>query len=130
MGTRTASCLLLLVEDEVAVCDLLECALRDEGFEVVVAQTGSAALILLSRYHNEMAALITDIDLGSATTGWSVSAAARDLQPRLPVFYMSGASAHDWPARGVADSTMFAKPFPLDHLTNAVAAALRPARQI
>ena len=124
--SNAGSSLLLLVEDEALLCDLLEDALRDEGFDVAVARDGPAAIILLNRYRSEVAGLITDIDLGSPTDGWSVAAAARALQPRLPVIYVSGASAHEWNAKGVADSLMIAKPFPLGRLTDVVKTALRP----
>ncbi|THD63877.1 response regulator [Phenylobacterium sp.] len=118
--------LVLLVEDEVLVCDLLEEALRDRGFEVTVARDASAAIVLLDRFKSELGGLITDIDLGSPMDGWSVAKAARALQPGLPVFYMSGSGAPDWPANGVANSTMMAKPFPLERLVEVVTAQLRP----
>src|SRR5579859_3005162 len=95
---------------------LVEEALRDSGFDVTVARDGSAAIVLLNRYKREVCGLITDIDLGSPMDGWSVANAARALKPGLPVFYMSGASAGDWPAKGVADSTMMTKPFPMARL--------------
>jgi DNA-binding response OmpR family regulator len=119
--------LLLLVEDEVQLCDVLSEALQNEGFELVVARNGAAAIVMLQRYRRGLGGLITDIDLGSALDGWSIATAARVLRPNLPVFYMSGASAQDWPTKGVVDSLMIGKPFALERLTAAVKVALQPS---
>jgi CheY-like chemotaxis protein len=53
--------------------------------------------------------------------GWEVARQAREIDPDFPIVYMSGASAEDWPAKGVPDSIMLAKPFAPAQLVTAIA---------
>ncbi|MBC2666533.1 hypothetical protein H7F51_13475 [Novosphingobium flavum] len=66
---------------------------------------------------------MTDINLGSPMTGWDVARLARNSVGNLPVVYVSGASSHEWPAQGVADSLM--KSFAPVCLIEAIASLLR-----
>jgi len=43
---------ILLVEDEPAIRDVIALSLRDEGYEVLVAEDGHSALSMVNRYHN------------------------------------------------------------------------------
>ena len=52
--------------------------------------------------------------------GWEVAHLAREIDPEFPVVYMSGASAADWPSKGVPNSIMLAKPFAPAQLVTAV----------
>jgi DNA-binding NarL/FixJ family response regulator len=54
---------------------------------------------------------VTDISLRGKMGGWEVAQLAREIDPEFPVVYMSGASAADWPSRGVPNSILLAKPF-------------------
>jgi len=56
--------------------------------------------------------------------GWEVARQAREINPQFPVVYMSGASAADWPAKGVPNSMMLEKPFAPAQLVTAVAQLL------
>jgi len=56
-------------------------------------------------------AVITDVNLGPGPDGWEVAERARELNRKLPVIYVAGASAADWNSRGVANSIMLTKPF-------------------
>jgi DNA-binding response OmpR family regulator len=59
----------------------------------------------------DLAGLVTDINLRRPRTGWDVATRARELSPNLPVIYMSGDDGHDWPSKGVPNSTLIVKPF-------------------
>src|SRR5580698_6841146 len=101
--------LLLLVEDDEAVLSIVEDALREGGFEPKVASNGSEAIEILASQTSVLRGLITDIDLGAGPDGWTVARRGRELIPTLPVVYMSGASADEWPSKGVPHSTLLAK---------------------
>lgn len=114
----------LLVEDELLIRDLLQGALEEAGFEVAYAESGDAAIDLLQCSAGELVGVVTDINLGSETTGWDVARAVRRADLRIAVVYMSGGSAHEWAAEGVPDSAILAKPFAPAQLVVALATQL------
>jgi DNA-binding response OmpR family regulator len=104
---------------------IAEEALRDGGFETVVAASGEKAVELLDTADGKYRALVTDINLGrDRMSGWDVARRAREIDAKFPVVYMSGESAEDWSARGVPDSIMLSKPFAPAQLVTAVSQAL------
>jgi len=69
-------------------------------------------------------ALVTDIKLGSSTTGWDVARHARELKPEMPVVYMTGSESNDWPSLGVPNSILVPKPFAPAQVITAVSQLL------
>jgi len=69
-------------------------------------------------------ALVTDINLKGKMDGWEVARQARMIDPEFPIIYISGASAADWPSKGVSKSIMLSKPFAPAKLVTAVAQLL------
>jgi DNA-binding response OmpR family regulator len=69
---------------------------------------------------NAYRALVADIGLRGKIDGWEVARQAREIDPEFPVVYMSGASAADWPSKGVPNSIMLEKPFAPAQLVTAV----------
>ncbi len=65
-------------------------------------------------------ALVTDVSLKGRLNGWEVARRIREIDAGFPVVYMSGASADDWPSKGVPNSIMLAKPFAPAQLVTAV----------
>jgi len=119
---------ILIVEDESAVRELLEVALQDDGYEVIVAESGEEAVALLDKL-KDARGVITDVRLGGKRklTGWDVARHARELNPGIAVVYMSGDSAVDWAAQGVPKSVMVVKPFALSQISTALANLLNEA---
>lgn len=111
MASGSAAPILLYVEDEPITQDLVETALREAGFEVLVASDGDEALAHLGAKGGALRGLITDINLGECPDGWEVARNARRSISGLPVVYVSGACEHEWPEKGVPDSLMIGKPF-------------------
>lgn len=72
----------------------------------------------------EVRALVTDINLGSKSTGWDVARHARERNPELPVVYVTGADGHDWASLGVPNSVLIAKPFAPAQVITAVSQLL------
>ena len=65
-------------------------------------------------------ALVTDIRLQDEKDGWQIARRARELNPLLPVVYMSGDSAGDHTSQGVPESIIVQKPFAAAQIVTAV----------
>ncbi len=104
--------LVFVVEDEPLIQDLLGCVLEDAGFQVATAAIGEEAVGKLEEQAPRFRSLLTDVNLRPGKlTGWDVARRARELNPDLPVIYMTGDSAGEWRSRGVPNSVLITKPF-------------------
>src|SRR5688500_2705829 len=111
----------LLVEDELLVRELVEEALVDAGAEVLTADCGSAAQLLLEQRSFRPDVLVTDINLGPGCDGFEVSRLALRMLPSLKVVYITGHAAHLGRA-GVEGSLLIPKPFDPDQMARRVVA--------
>jgi CheY-like chemotaxis protein len=68
--------------------------------------------------------VITDINLRGRLTGWDVAKRARELDPAIPVIYMTGDAADQWASLGVPNSLLLNKPFAPAQIVTAVAQLL------
>lgn len=127
MSVEPAAALLLYVEDEVVLQDILQTALEEAGFEVVVVSSGAEALDRLQALAGTLRGLITDVNIGDGINGWEIGRHARGLAPGLPVIYVSGGSEHEWTAEGVPHSMMIAKPFTPTQVIVAVSTLINAA---
>lgn len=120
--------LVLLVDDNDTVRRLAEYALRRAGWEVLSADCGESALVLLESRGDEaleLSALISDMVM-PGMDGSAVAAAVRRRvgNPELPVILVSGYAQSQLAPGLAADNTGFlAKPYSLADLV----AALRTA---
>jgi CheY-like chemotaxis protein len=104
--------LILAVDDEPLVLELIMAALEDGGYAVATARSGAEGIAVLDGRIAELGGLITDVNLGrGGLSGWDVGRHGRELNPDLPVVYVSGDSGHDWAAHGVPHSVLLQKPF-------------------
>jgi DNA-binding response OmpR family regulator len=117
----------LVIEDDREIQGIVEDALADGGFEPAIAASGEEAVTLLKGQKGSYCALVTDISLAGKMDGWEIARQAREVDPTFPVVYMSGASADEWPSRGVPNSIMLIKPFAPAQLVTAVANLLNSA---
>lgn len=124
MSEVSAAPLILYVEDDILVQDALEVALRDAGYEVVTACSGSEALDRLQTLADGLKGLVTDVNLPGGIGGWEIGRHARGLIPSLPIVYVSGGSEHDWSAEGVPHSVMVAKPFATSQVVVAISSLI------
>src|ERR1700754_1437408 len=85
----------LVTEDDQAVQLVVEDALQEGGFESVIVATGEEAITLLKDDHTKYRALVTDIQLGGELDGWEVARTARELNPTLPVVYITAGATGD-----------------------------------
>ena len=107
-GTET----ILLVEDEEGVRSLMARTLREQGFQVLMAASGTDALDLATRHPRPPDLLVTDVVM-PGMTGRELADALRRLYPTLKVLFVSGYTDDALLKRGVMEAreALLAKPF-------------------
>lgn len=104
----------LVVEDEFLIRLTLVEALQDEGYAVVEAETGDAALAQAQGVN----LLLTDIQLPGGMDGRVLAARMREQLPDLPVIYMTGRPDQAFEMASPLDA-FIAKPYTLTDICNA-----------
>jgi CheY-like chemotaxis protein len=122
-----AMLLILVVEDESLIQDIVREALEDGGFQTEITASGEEAVTLLDKDSTKYRALLTDVHLKGDLTGWDVAKRAREINPEIPVVYMTGAGATDWPSHGVPNSVLLSKPFAPAQVVTAISQLLNQA---
>jgi DNA-binding response OmpR family regulator len=79
----------LVVEDDFLIRMTLTESLQSEGFVVIEADSGEAALVQL-RADPTIALLMTDMQLSGSLDGQALVAAVRAENAILPIIYMTG----------------------------------------
>jgi DNA-binding NtrC family response regulator len=107
----------LFVEDDETVRLVASEALRDAGFEVIEAETGDEAIVLLVD-PDGIDALFTDVSLPGTLDGIDLVHQTRKAFPEMPVVIASGYAAQlTQRLRGLKPPPAFlAKPFSLDKI--------------
>jgi CheY-like chemotaxis protein len=85
--------LVLVIEDDPEIQALIDEALCDGGYEPALAASGEEAITLLKGRLTNYRVLVTDISLAGTADGWEVARIAREIDPKFPVIYMTGAAA-------------------------------------
>ena len=116
-------CDVLLLDDDALVLVTLAESLRDAGFEVgQVRNADEAADWLAHRTPPQL--LVADLDLGDGDDGREVARCARDLQPEMPIIFISGLPANQ--RLVTAGEVFIAKPFLPARLIAAIRAKVTP----
>jgi CheY-like chemotaxis protein len=105
---------ILVADDNRGFADLLRATLEEEGYEVVIASTGPAALACMEKHDIGLAVL--DV-LMPGISGDAVAERLQQLNPRLKVLLMTGS---DQPFAAGSGLPVLRKPFPQDELIAAV----------
>ena len=115
---------IMVVEDEDRVRDFATEALKELGYAVVSASSGSEALRTIEA-GQDMDLLLTDIVMPEMTGRQLVDALQR-TRPEINVIYMTGYSRNAIVHNGVLDSgtNLLTKPFTVDQLADAVASIM------
>ena len=115
------SILIFIVEDDALIQVTIQDALEDGGYSVVQATSAEQAMEMLDAEGANYKAIVTDINLGSRfLTGWDVARHAREINPDIPVIYMTGDSGAEWAVKGVPNSVLLIKPFAPAQVVTAV----------
>ena len=117
MSALPAPVRVLVVEDEFLIRLTLSEALGDEGFEVLEAETGDAALLLLTP-ESGIRLLLTDIQLPGTLNGRALVDRVRQLMPSLPVIYMTGRPEPEGAAAPSPFDAFVSKPYTLTDICN------------
>ena len=110
---------ILIVEDEFLIRLTLAEVLADEGYEVLEAESGDAAIGLLED-SPDIAVLLTDIQLPGALDGRALAERARRSRPDLPVIFMTGRPDNFPGEKGAAREVYVAKPYLPSEICTAV----------
>ncbi|WP_407122696.1 response regulator [Bradyrhizobium sp. STM 3561] len=111
---------ILVVEDDQQLQGVLEDVLGESGFETAITASGEEAVTLLKGNAAAYRALVADIGLRGRMTGWEVATRARQIDPDLPVVYLTGSHANEFQDRAVPYSALLRKPVEPDHLVEAI----------
>jgi PAS domain S-box-containing protein len=114
--------LILAVDDEHAICELIEVGLGTNGYRVVTAADGGEALRVFAQHAREVKLVITDAAM-PGLDGFALARQLRAQRPDLRVIVASGEAVAIEPNDAGA-LTFLQKPFTLDELGAAVARAL------
>ncbi len=120
-GTET----ILLVEDEDSLRKLLCSVLEAQGYKVMEAESGAAALEMAARIEGGIDLLVTDIVM-PGMRGWEVAGRLKSEYPALRVLYISG---HTDPGLSgnsveVPSDSLLQKPFRPRELLSKISAML------
>ncbi|WP_339073331.1 response regulator [Sinorhizobium meliloti] len=121
---------ILLADDEAMLLLDYESALTDAGFLVTAVSSGAKAIAILTSGGSIVDGVVTDIRFFHPPDGWQVAHVARQIDPNMPIVYISGHAALEWASNGVPDSIMLEKPFTPAQLITAISQLLnaRPPR--
>lgn len=113
---------ILVVDDDVSICDMIDAVLTDEGYEVVCARNGGHALRMLQ----ERAPALILFDLVMPDQGGAdfITACRQVPNGAVPMVVVSGFPNLDQIAATIGAEGFLAKPFDLTDLLETVAAVL------
>jgi two-component system cell cycle sensor histidine kinase/response regulator CckA len=122
-GELWGSGTVLLVEDEATVRAVAERALARHGYTVLTAENGEAAIEILQR-EKRVDLMVSDVVMPTMD-GPTTARAAREIQPDLPILFISGYAEEQ--LRQSIDRprvAFLAKPFSVQKLAEAARDAL------
>jgi CheY-like chemotaxis protein len=105
---------ILVADDNPSFAELLRATLEEEGYEVVTASTGLAAVACMEKHDIGLAVL--DV-LMPGISGDAVAERLHRVDPDLPVLLMTGSSGDFAVGSGLP---VLRKPFPQEALVSAV----------
>lgn len=112
---------ILLVDDEPQLLQLVKKALQSEGYEILDARHGPAALATALKHRGSIQLLITDMQMPDMN-GDELAAALRRDRPDLSVLYISGCAGGPAyrPRDGRPNDSYLPKPFAMADLVSRV----------
>jgi signal transduction histidine kinase/ActR/RegA family two-component response regulator len=121
----------LVVEDEAVLRELVREVLTAQGYGLLEAEDGVAALEVWQAHRNRVDLLLTDIAMPRGVSGRDLAERLRKEDPQLPVIFSSGYSQEmigrsDDPVQG---ATYLSKPYRPTQLARAVREALDAAQE-
>src|ERR1700694_4016978 len=112
-----------MVDDDALIRDTLATALGDEGYAVRVASNGRAALVTIGTWRPDVIVLDLMMPVMDGHTFRAAQRAAAETA-QIPVIVLSAAHEVHGRAASLGAAAIFAKPFDLEALLNAIARLL------
>ncbi|HEY4649083.1 MAG TPA: response regulator, partial [Gemmatimonadales bacterium] len=121
---------ILLVEDEAAVRSVAARVLRNQGYTVIQAANGAAALEQLDEFEGKIDLVLSDVVMPDMQ-GPELTDRIRDRRPDVKVLLMSGYAEGDKTQSGMpgSDHSFLQKPFSAESLTLRVREVLDAASE-
>ncbi len=124
--------MLLIIDDDIAVCTSLSLMARKEGFDVGIAQNPEDALSILKRH--EVRLVLLDMNFSNDTTGQDgleLLQQLKSLKPALPVILITGWATIDLAVQGMklGAADFINKPWQNAHLMQSIRTALALSEQ-
>ncbi len=119
--------LMLVVDDEPAICRVIQMSLETYGYRVLTAQDGMEAIALLAEHKADIACVLIDIMMPNMDGPKAIPLLKR-LSPDVPIVAMTGSitpSVKDGLAQ-LSPHGSLAKPFTTRHLLSLLQGVLQP----
>lgn len=110
--------MILLVDDEVSICEITKAALENYGYRVLVANSGPEAVTLYAEKRNDVKLVITDTGM-PFMDGHATSIALKKINPALKIVMASG-GAPDKDTTEVDIAAFAPKPYTVEKLLTIV----------
>ncbi|HQZ95840.1 MAG TPA: PAS domain S-box protein [Pyrinomonadaceae bacterium] len=124
-GVSSASGTILLVEDEIAVRNLIQSVLTKHGYKVIAVTNGDEALEICRTFADRIHLLLTDMIM-PGMNGSELQFAASQIRPDMRTIIMSGYSGHQFD-EGIdlgSETAFIEKPFGPDELIEKIRASV------
>lgn len=121
-GLRVPEPVVLVVDDHEDIRRLLTHGLTNGGFRVCEAASAEVALNTLEG--ESVAAVITDVELGTAPDGLGLVRLLHDRFPQMPCFVVTGGRTTEAEALATGAKRLFKKPFRLRDIVESVESSL------
>ena len=119
--------LILLVDDEAAICQVIQALLEKHGYRVLVAQDGLEAIALFAENRAEVACVLLDVMMPNMD-GYKAIPLLKRLSPNIPIVTMTGAivPSEQIDLAQISSHGRLAKPFTIRHLLTLLQNVLHP----
>jgi CheY-like chemotaxis protein len=104
----------LVVDDDLPICELLELAFADEGWEVQIRTRAQEALDLVQRWMADV--ILLDLRIPEMDAAVFLSHCRQQAERDIPVYLLSASSDLDHHAARLGVNAAVAKPFDVDTL--------------
>jgi len=109
---------ILVIDDEVSICEITKAALENYGYRVQVANSGPEAVTLYAEKRDEINLVLTDTDM-PFMDGYATSIALKKINPQLKIIMASGSLPNKSGVETPADDNICAfvsKPYTVEKL--------------
>lgn len=122
--------LILVVDDEESVRAIVARALEGHGYRVLVAANGAEGLMMFSKEHGAVQAVLTDVVM-PVMDGGTLIRVLQNYSPGMPLIAMSGLPTQEVELSnsGARPATFLHKPFPPQQLLEALFHLLDPTKE-